>query len=75
MLQAAFLAETDGTDIPASIAFDAFLKLIHPPGQAVLGIMLCHKILWAVIIVDPVGFFIFTRGFRREIETVPVGCQ
>ena len=36
VLQAAFLAKTDRTDIPASITFDAFLEFIHPAAQPLL---------------------------------------
>jgi hypothetical protein len=30
IFQSAGWAETDGTDVPAAVAFDAFSKLVHP---------------------------------------------
>jgi hypothetical protein len=71
VLQAALLAETDRTDIPAAVTFDTFLKFVHPSGQTLLLIIFLN-VLGMVGVVYAHLLFANPRSFGFQIGTIPV---
>jgi len=73
VLQAAFGAEADRTNIPAPVALDALLKLIHPPGKTLPGFKAVQvpevgMERDAQGLFDSSGHFLLKRGGGRNRE-------
>ncbi len=71
--QAAFFAEAHGADIPATVTFNALVKLLHPVRKTSFqfkAVNLGDRVLWA-----PFHLFPFHKFVRVRLKALACICQ